>query len=254
MTSVTFVKRIGRIIGMLLIVQLAAGLMVPYILLQPVQAGFLEAAAGMSTLIRLCVLTLFVGGAVSVGISVAAWPLVRKRSYALGLWLLVLSVVNFTLQILENAQWLSMLSVSQAYAEAGAADATLYQPLAIVVRAAWKWTHFSHILIVVGWIFTLYWLLFRCAMVPRALAAIGMVTCVLQFIGITLPVFGGYSMGFPAIFGMPLGVANLMLAGWLMAKGFKEPYSTTDAEAHGAQVSGPETGVANSDSTAHADV
>lgn len=219
-------KRVGRIIGMLLVVQLAAGLIVPYILLQPVQAGFLEAAAGMSTLIRLCVLTLFVGGAVSVAMSVAAWPLVHRHSHGLGMWLFALSVVNFTLQILENAHWLSMLSVSQAYAEAGAADAALYPSLAIVVRAAWKWTHYSHILIVVGWLFTLYWLLFRCAMVPRVLAAIGMVTCVMQFIGITLPAFGGYSMGFPMLLGMPLGVANLMLAGWLMAKGFKEPTVT----------------------------
>ena len=28
---------------------------------------------------------------------------------------------------------------------------------------------------------------------------------------------------------MPLGVANLMLALWLMAKGFKEPYATPAA-------------------------
>lgn len=219
----TSAKSAGRLVGMLLVVQLATGLMVPYILLQPVQADFLDTAAGMAGLIRLCVLTLFVGGAVSVAMAVTAWPHVHTRSYGLALWLLVLAVINFTLQILENTHWLSMLSVSQAYAEATPADTALFERLAIVVRAGWKWTHFSHILIVVGWLFTLYWVLLRCAMVPRVFAIVGMVTCLSQFIGITLPVFGGYSMPMPMLFGMPLGVANLMLALWLMAKGFREP-------------------------------
>ena len=224
----TSAKRAGQLVGMLLIVQLAAGLIVPYVLLQPIQANFLETAAGKADLVRLCVLVLFVGAAVSIGIAVAAWPHIRARSYTLGMWLLALAVINFTLQILENTHWLSMLSVSQAYAEAGAAGAAAFQPLGIVVRAGWKWTHYSHILIVVSWLFTLYWVLFRGATVPRALAIIGMVTCILQIIGITLPAFGGYRMPYQALFGMPLGVANLMLALWLMAKGFKAPDTTTD--------------------------
>ena len=225
----TSALRAGRLVGMLLVVQLATGLITPYILLQPVQANFLDTAAGMAGLIRLCVLMLLVGAAVSVGMAVAAWPHVRARSYGLGLWLLALAVINFTLQILENTHWLSMLSVSQAYAAGDAADAALFEPLAVSVRAAWKWTHYSHILVVVGWLFTLYCVLLRCAMVPRVLAIIGMVTCMSQFIGITLPAFAGFSMPFQALFGMPLGVANLMLALWLMAKGFKEPYATASA-------------------------
>jgi|CXWL01.1.fsa_nt_gi hypothetical protein len=233
-------KRIGQIIGMLVLVQLVTGLIVPYVLLSPLTAGsgaFLDTAAGMSVLVRLNVLLLFVGGAVSVGISVAAWPVVRERGYRLGLWLLALAVVNFTLQIIENVHWLSMLSVSQAYVEAGAADAGLFQSLGIVVYSAFRWAHYSHILVVVGWIFTLYWLLFRCAMVPRALAAVGMVACVLQYVGITLPAFAGYSMPPSAFFGMPLGLANLALAVWLMAKGFKEPNAIRDAETQTAEVS-----------------
>jgi hypothetical protein len=216
----TSAKRAGQGVGMLLVVQLVTGLILPYVLLQPVQANFLDAAAGKAGLVRLCVLMLFVGAAVPVGMAVATWPHVRARSQGLGMWLLGLAVMNFTLQLLENTHWLSMLTVSQAYAAATPADAALFQPLAIVVRAAWKWTHYSHILVAVGWLFVLYWVLLRCAMVPRVLAILGIVTCLSQFIGITLPAFGGYSMPMQTLFGMPLGVATLMLALWLMAKGF----------------------------------
>ncbi len=219
----TSARSAGRLVGMLLVVQLVTGLIVPYVLLQPVQSNFLEAAAGSAPLLRACVLSLFVGAAVSVAMAIATWPHVRSRTHSLGLWLLVLAVMNFTLQLLENTHWLSMLSLSQAYAAAGAGDSAQFEALAIVVRAAWKWTHYSHILVVVGWLFTFYWLLLRCAMVPRVLAITGMVTCLMQFIGITLPAFGGYSMPMQTLFGMPLGVANLMLALWLLAKGFREP-------------------------------
>ena len=111
----------------------------------------------------------------------------------------------------------------EGLAEASAADAGRFSSLAIVVRAAWKWEHYSHIFIVVAWLFVLYLLLYRYALVPRVLAAAGMLTASLQFVGITLPVFLGYRMPFPTLFGMPLGVANLALASWLMAKGFREP-------------------------------
>ena len=235
----TSTRNVGRIIGMMLLVHLATGLIVPYVLLQPLTqlpAAFLETAAAMSSQVRLNVFLLFVGGAISVGISIAVWPVVRERSYRLGLWLLALAAVNFTLQIVENSHWLSMLTVSQAYTEAGAADAGSFQSLGIVVRSAWKWAHYSHILVVVGWIFIFHCLLFRCALVPRALAFIGMVTSVLQVSGITLPVFAGFRMPFPEFFGMPLGLANLVLAGWLMAKGFKDSHGTPRAEAHGSEV------------------
>jgi hypothetical protein len=219
-------RNVDRIIGLLVLAHLATGLIVPYVLLQPLTKlpfGFLETAAGMESRVRLNVLALFVGGAIPIGISIAAWPVARRYGHALGLWLLALAAVNFSLQIVENGHWLSMLSLSQAYAEAGTANAALFSSLAMVVRAAWKWEHYSHIFIVVAWLFVLYAWLYRYALVPRALAAAGMLTAVSQFVGITLPVFLGYRMPFPTLFGMPLGVANLALASWLMAKGIREP-------------------------------
>ena len=46
----TSARSVGRIIGVLVLVHLAAGLIVPYVLLHPLTAppaGFLETAAGM---------------------------------------------------------------------------------------------------------------------------------------------------------------------------------------------------------------
>lgn len=222
-SDMTNSKSVGRAVGLLLLVQLATGLILPYVLLLPVSTpagAFLDSAAGMEATVRLSVLMLFVGGAVSLGIAVAAWPAVSERQPGLGLWLLALAVINFTLQLIENAHWLSLLSMSQAYASAGDADPALFQALGLAAHAAFRWAHYSHILIVVAWLFTLYLLLYRGAMVPRPIAAFGMGAALLHFIGITLPAFGGYRMPYSDLFGAPLAVAHVTLALWLMANGF----------------------------------
>src|SRR3954471_18154918 len=141
-------KRFSRTIGVLLFVHLAAGLTVPYIMLRPLATStdFFASGAGISFQVRLAVLLLFVGSAVTVGIAIAALPVFRQYSNALALWLLALAVVNLSLQAVENAAWLSMLSLSQEFAKAGAADAGLFQGLGAVVRSAWKWTHYTHLL------------------------------------------------------------------------------------------------------------
>lgn len=220
----------GRVIGFLMLVHMATGLIVPYVLLQPVQADFLGAAAGMDVRVRLCVLLLFIGGVIPVAISAAVWPLVRESRPQLGLWLIALCAANLALQAMENSYWLSMLTVSQDYAQS-ASDSSLARSLATVVRAGWKWTHYSHLLIVVGWLFTLFLLMLRAGLVPRALAAVGLVTCLLQFTGITLPELGGYSMPMPTLFGMPLGFAILAVSAWLMLRGFSRSQGPPGARA-----------------------
>ena len=234
-------KSFSRTIGVLLFVHLVAGLTVPYILLRPLATStdFYASAAGISFQVRLAVLLLFVGGAVTVGIAIAALPVFRQYSGALALWLLALAVVNLSLQAVENAAWLSMLSLSQEYAKVGAAaDAGLFQGLGAVVHSAWKWAHYTHLLFMVSWIFVLYVMLYRSALIPRALAVIGLITAMLQITGITLPQFLGYPSVMPVATGMPLGVSYLALILWLMVKGFEERRSPPLAEAHAGQLAG----------------
>ena len=224
-------KSTGRVVGLLLLVQLTT-LILPYVLLLPVSAragAFLDSAAPMAGTVRLSVLVLFIGGAVSLAISVIAWPTVRERQPRLGLCLLALAVMNFTLQLIENAHWLSLLSISQAYASSGAVDSETFEALGLAAHASFRWAHYSHILIVVAWLFTLFLLLYRGGLVPRAIAALGIGGALLHFIGITLPAFGGYRMPYPDLFGASLGLAILLVALWLIARGF------ANVESQGAQ-------------------
>lgn len=66
----------------------------------------------------------------------------------------------------------------------------------------------------------LYSLLYRFALVPRALAAFGLITVVLHFTGITLPLFLGYRS--LTLMGATMALSHIALALWMMAKGFEE--------------------------------
>lgn len=215
-------KNDGRIIGVLVFLHLATGLITPYIMLQAVStsASDLAVAAGMETQIRLAVALLFVGGLIPVAIAIAAWPMVHPRSRALAQWLLALAVVSLAMQIVENQHFLSLLSLSLEHGRATGDAAAVLAATAPMVRAAWRWAHYTHLLSVVGWMLFFCGVLFRLALVPRALAAAGIVTTLMQLGGITLPVLLGYRVPLPqAAWGMPLGVAYLGLSLWLLARG-----------------------------------
>jgi uncharacterized protein DUF4386 len=210
-------KRVGRIIGMLLFVQLV-GLILPFILLMPITtAGFLDIAAGLAFQIRVAVLLLFANGALTIGIAIAAFPVLREHGYGMALWLLVVSVIWFAMQAVDNAHILSMLSLSQRHAEAGASNVELLGALGELARSARRWAHYTELLVVDTWFCVFYGVLFRLSLVPRPLAGFGLLMVMVHAAAITLPGFLGYG-SVPSL-APSLALSHVALGSWLVAKG-----------------------------------
>jgi hypothetical protein len=223
-------KNVGRLVGVLLLLHLAAGLMVPFMLLHPLVGaqGFLVSAAEVPNQTRAAVFLLFVGSALPIGISSAGWRVFREYSSAMALSLFALAVASFTLQAVDNAHILSMLSLSQQYAEAGAAKSESFEALALVVGAARRWAHYSSLLTIGCWILLLFTVLFRFGFVPRWLAALGIITAVMQIGGVSMRGLLGLSP--ETRLAMPLAPIYVLTAAWLIARGFDEqPRAASDA-------------------------
>lgn len=214
-------KSIGRTMGVLVLAQSVAGAVMNFALMGPVVAapGFLVNAAAHPLHVSLAVLLGLAAGALSVGIAIAAWPVFRRHSPAMALWFLALAVVGFSLAAFESISNLSLLSLSQAYASADAADADLFQGLRGVVASARNGAHYIGMIVAGSMVFVLYSVLYRFALVPRALAAFGLVAAMLQLAAVTMPVFGHRAV---LLMIAPLGLSHLALTVWLMAKGFTE--------------------------------
>jgi hypothetical protein len=214
-------KSAARMIAALLLLQMACGPIVNFVLLAPVlgRGVFLENAAAHPLQIGVAVLVGLAMSAFSVGIAIVATPLFTRYSRAMALWLLAIAVAAFALAAVENVNVLSMLSLSQAYAKADPADAPLLRTLAVTVASPRNWAHYLGLIFAGSFAFVLYGVLFRFALVPRALAAFGLIGALLEIVAVALPLFG-YAVIFPML--APLGLAHLALMIWLITKGFAE--------------------------------
>lgn len=213
-------QSVGRRLGVLVLAHLPIGLMAPYIIMNPVilPPGFLANAAGGAAQVRAAVFLMFAGSAIVVGASITALPVIRRHSSAAPLWLVALAVIYASLQAVDSGAILSLLSLSQHYVESGAGDPAPYQLVAVAVGAIRKWTHYTHLLFVGSWLFMLHAILLRFALVPRWLAAVGLVATVCQIVGVTLRAILGYPIITPMA--MPLAVTYLTLGLWLTINGF----------------------------------
>jgi hypothetical protein len=219
----------GRIIGLLLFFQLA-GLIVPFVLLHPLTTGpenYLVNAAGSASQIKLAVLLLFANCFLTIAIAITALPALRRSSEAMALWLLVASVIMFSAQALDNVQILSMLSLSQRYGQTTGPD-QLWQSFAAVVGTTRRWAHYSWLLLIDCWIFSLYSILFRFVLVPRLLASFGLGTVILHFTAI--PLRGFLDLSLVTQLGVPMAFSHIALATWLVAKGFSDVVSRPTAD------------------------
>jgi hypothetical protein len=191
---------------------------VNFVLLEPAFAprGFLVNAAGHSLEFGLSAFLGLAVGMIFVGIAIAAFQVFREYSHPMALWFVALAVVGCSLTAVENINVMSLLSLSEAYARANVADHGLFEALRTVVASGRNWTHYIALIVAGCTLFVFYGVLFRFALVPRALAAVGLAAVLLQITAVAMPLFG-HAIVFPML--MPLGLVQLVLALWLIAKG-----------------------------------
>ena len=212
-------KRAGRTIGVLMLLQIPGAILVNFVLLKPLFAppGYLVNAAPHATQVSLAVLAGLAASALSLGIAITAWPVLRRLNLQLALWFLALAIATFALHAVENTALMSLLSLSQAYAQHSAPDAALFDALRGMAAASRNWLHYVNLIITGAMILVFYATLLRFALVPRVLAALGVVAALLQMTAVSMPLFG-HPVMFPLL--APLGLCQLALAAWLLAKGF----------------------------------
>jgi hypothetical protein len=214
-------NRASRRIGALILLQMIGSGLVNFVLSAPLfgSPGFLVSAAAHPRRLGLSVVLGLALGAISLAIAITAFPIFRRYSQAMALGLVALGGVVLALAAVENMNVMSMLSLSQAYAKAGAAERESFQVLRVVVASARNWAHFVGLIFAGATHFVLYAVLYRFALVPRALAAFGLGAVLLQIAVVAMPLFG-QDVVFPLL--APMGLSQLALALWLLLKGFQD--------------------------------
>jgi hypothetical protein len=214
-------KRAGRIIGALLLVQ--AILAVPVfteigMMRAVISPQFLAGAAASAIQIRIALLLLMVLGGITLAVAIEGLPIFRRHGERMALVFLALSVIGMAGEAAESHVVRSMLSMSIQYNTPGAQHDVL-EALSKIARSAWASTHFTNLLMGHLKVFVLFLILFRSALVPRGLAAIGITATILSNVAAIRGLLG-YRFLYPLI--APAGLCVIALAVWLLVKGFRE--------------------------------
>lgn len=224
------VSRAGRIIGVLMIAQMVASWIVNFVLEAPLfgTPGFLVSAAPHARQIGLAAILGLVTEGMWLGIAITAFPTVCQRARRMAIWLVALAAAILAIAVVENAGVMSMVSLSEAYANASAAERGQLQTVRIVVASARNWAHFLARMIDGSAAFVFFAVLYRGALIPRALAGLGLIASMLMVTAVGMPFFGRDVM-FQLL--APMGVTQLVVALWLIARGFRVQVGDCEAAA-----------------------
>ncbi len=211
-------RNASRWLALLLLTQMVIGPIANFALLGDTfdaPGGFLANAAPHAASFASAILLSLGLALVSAGIAVVLWPVLRPRSERMALSLAILGGAGIALAGFEAANTLSMLSLSKAYLAAAAPDAALFDGLRGVVAAQRNRAHLVQLMSAGGILLATFIALFRFRLVPRALAGFGVLATLAQLAAVTKPLYGGWVI-FPLL--APIGIANLLLIGWLLWK------------------------------------
>jgi len=162
-----------------------------------------------------------------VAMSVAVYPVLRRFNPGAAIAYFGARIVEAVTTILVVMSWLALAQMGTEYVKSGAADASRFQPLGSVLLGVGDWA--GHGILDVA-IFplgalVLYWVLFRARLVPRWLSVWGLVGAVAYWAAGVLVMFHVLTpMTTPhVLLQAPLGLQEMVLAVWLIAKGFSKP-------------------------------
>jgi hypothetical protein len=186
---------------------------------------------GRAGLIRGMLIELINDAAV-IGIGVLLFPILRRYGEGLALGYAGLRVVEAALLVVGKACVLPLIAVSQKYLAAGAGDASSFQAVGTLALAAREWNgKLSTAFFILGAL-VLYAMLYRSRLVPRFISVWGLVAAAALAVANLLGVPDPTQSFEPAmILYFPIMISELLLAIWLIAKGFNRSALAAEAPA-----------------------
>jgi hypothetical protein len=167
-------------------------------------------------------------------IPVVAYPILREHSESLAIGYVGFRFLEAVFFIATEIDKLSLINVSQGYLNGGEANASYYQNLGSSIQAQTQWIFLFYVIIFTSGAMIFYAALYKSKLVPRWLSGWGFLAAVLLFVGIVLVMVelntGPLGNVWELIFAAPIAVNEMVLALWLIIKGFK-PSAVASASA-----------------------
>jgi hypothetical protein len=154
-------------------------------------------------------------------IPVFAYPVLRKHSETLALGYVVFRLFEAVLFVLVDISKLALIKVSQLYLAAESSNAAMIESVGATIQGWNEWGWVFYVLIFGFGALIFYFVLYQSKLLPRWISIWGLIAIVLMMASALLAMF---AVELPdAIFGLlviPIGVQEMVMAVWLIVKGF----------------------------------
>ena len=214
-------QKTARIVGALFLIAMVTSLVGGLWLESIITAeDYLTTVSANETQVVIGVVLELINGIAVIGIAVMMFPIFRKHDEALALGYVALRIIEAVVVIAAAVIPLSLVALSQEYLEMGAPDTSQFQILGsslLASRAFWASVMLGIFFGLAALLF--YYLLYRSKLVPRWLSGWGFIAVVLVLIWNLLELFG-ISVSFGMILALPMILNEIVLAIWLIIKGF----------------------------------
>ena len=214
-------KKTAVIVGVLFITATVSAVVSGF-LVEPILDGpdYLISVSAKENQVLIAVL-LELNLAVSViGIAVFLFPIFRKHNEALALGYVGLRILEGVIVIIGAISALLLLALSQEYA-AGTPSASYVQILGNLLLAERDWAFLLGPVIVFSLnSLILNYLLYQSRLVPRFISVWGLIGATMLLASGLLGMFDIYSIESTVILAAPIGVNEMVLALWLVVRGF----------------------------------
>jgi hypothetical protein len=161
----------------------------------------------------------------AVGTATTLFPILRKYNETIALWHVCFRFLEAIIITIGVISMLSLLTLSREFVAAGAPDMASFHSSGIVLKAIHDWTFMLGPLFMLGINTMMYsYIFYKTKLVPRFISILGMTGSTLVFINALLVLFGVVEQisGWGAMFALPIAANEMILAVWLIIKGFNE--------------------------------
>jgi len=217
-------RKIAIIAGVLFIIATVAALLSTVFTKSILDAtDYLNKISANENKIAIGAIFRFIAAAASAGIAISLYPILKKYNQGLALGAVGFRVIEGMLGIAVVICLLLLTTLSQQFVTAGALDSSYFQNTGVLIKAVRDWMGNVAGLLAFGLgALMYYWIFFQTKLVPRWLSGWGIVGIILMIVTGILVMFRaiGPMSTTQVILAIPIGVQEMVLAVWLIVKGF----------------------------------
>jgi hypothetical protein len=210
--------------GVLFIIATVADLISRVVLVTPILSDPVDLTkiSANETQVVLGALFLFIGAVAAPGIALALYPVLRKHNEGLTLGSVGFRLIEGSLYVGIVVCLLLLVTLSQESAKAATPGSSAFQAPAVLLMAARNSLGEVAVLTFGLGALMYYWVFYQSRLVPRWLSAWGLVAIALLMVsGLLVMLRLTEPMSTTqVVLALPIGVQEMVLAVWLIAKGF----------------------------------